>query len=81
MKMIGIKEAAGTAKRYLVDLIGQVFEIRLEEVESNEQDWLITLSYLEDPNPAWSSRLYKIFTINKASGEVTSMKIRNVQSA
>ncbi len=79
--MIGIKEAANVARKYLMDLMGNVYEVRLEEVESDEQNWFITLSYFEQADQSWSSRLYKIFAINKTSGEVSSMKIRNVQNA
>jgi hypothetical protein len=90
-EMLSIKQAAEQAMKYLSDLFREAEDITLEEVESDPSSWLITLSYLADrrseeqvprtlaPMYPQKKRNYKIFTVDKVSGEVTSMKIRNVQ--
>jgi hypothetical protein len=62
---------------------------RLEELDSADVDgapvWLVTLSF-EQPKrvvsgmvlPSFSERDYKTFTVNKETGEVLSMKIREL---
>ena len=71
--------------------------LQLEEVESTnaggEDAWLITLSMIASPNPPISSvsaalnafaepkRDYKIFTVLKKTGEVTSMKLRELAAS
>jgi hypothetical protein len=77
--MISIKQAADSAHKYLVDLVGTVDDVRLEEVDSDPQHWFITLGYAENVARSWHSRVYKVFTISKETGEVSAMKIRNVQ--
>jgi hypothetical protein len=88
--MVTIKQAATTAHQYLSDLLGltaaQQMDVRLEETEGNEAEWLITLS-IRNPDsqlPSWlgkPSRDYKIISVDKKSGEVTSMRIRTIQNA
>jgi hypothetical protein len=89
--MLSIKQAAQSAQKYLVDLFGDVPDIRLEEVDSSSDAWMITLSFLIDNSAdeplvyrAYRTekiRQYKTFWIDKNTGEVTAMKIRNVQDA
>ncbi|HUO09547.1 MAG TPA: hypothetical protein VM008_14655 [Phycisphaerae bacterium] len=84
--MLSIKDAAHRARQYLVELFGEVADIRLEEVESEENNWLITLSFLANApqEDAWIMtqskmiRQYKIFTIDRDTGEVLAMRIRTL---
>jgi hypothetical protein len=73
------------------DLMGvQIEDLRLEEVELSEdkKNWLITLGY-EQPSyrnnplglptiPQPQPREYKVFKLNAETGEVESMKIREL---
>jgi len=59
----------------------------LEEVDTDTVDgtdvWVITLS-LPDPTPplgAFRQRQYKTFTVDGLTGEVLSMKIRQLSTA
>ena len=86
--MIDVKQAAQTASTYFADLYaGQgVSGVRLEEVEITEDGkfWLITLSFPDrDPSPsnlflAGTNRQYKVFKVDATTGQVVSMKIRQV---
>jgi hypothetical protein len=85
-------EAAQNCVRYLKDFQdlagGDIQDLRLEEVESDENFWFVTLGYnvpvkarMQNPLlPASTEfryeRVYKRFQVNKATGEVESMKIR-----
>lgn len=86
-------EAAKAAAAYFVELFPdtQYSDLMLEEVELSEDEkhWLITLSYAFQPPPPppsgldklfskQSSRKYKIFKIDAATGKVEAMKIRNL---
>jgi hypothetical protein len=68
-------------------------DLTLEEVEQTDNEWLITLSFVvpnQTPiknnlfamtaaaNDRQYLRKYKIFTINTESGQVRSMKIREL---
>lgn len=68
-------------------------QIELEEVElsSDERSWLITLGFdVPDTSPLTGlaaaiifngprvKRKYKVFTIDRVAGKVTSMKIRDI---
>ena len=63
--------------------------LQLEEIEpANDTEWRITLSMISaDPLSAVLSavtharRDYKAFTVAKQTGEVTSMKIRELSNA
>lgn len=85
--------AAQTYFNSLQDLMSQngpldIQDLRLEEVEISEdkQYWFITFGYnVPTPEPKYtliplgkSDRNYKIFKINSDTGEVESMKIREV---
>jgi hypothetical protein len=88
--MATIKEAVDNASRFAQGTLGQerTAGLQLEEVESammgDEDAWLITLSMLAPPGRfpvnafAEPKRDYKIFTVLKKNGEVTSMKIREL---
>jgi hypothetical protein len=91
--MIDVKQAAQSASEFVGELFpaNTVSDVRLEEVELSEDGshWLITLSF---PPPASLSRgssgpfgvsspaprQYKIFKIKADTGEVQSMKIREL---
>jgi hypothetical protein len=88
--MIDVKQAAQSASNFVTGLYSDrtISDVRLEEVELSEDGryWLITLSF---PPPASSvnsmlgigRRDYKIFKVDRDSGEVLSMKIRELQHA
>jgi hypothetical protein len=87
--MLDVKEAAQRASEYFAGLYADqgVSNVQLEEVELTDdaQYWLITLSYPVIPDMAGmpinlvSRRNYKVFKIDSKTGEVKSMKIRNVE--
>jgi len=88
--MLDVKEAAQRASAYFSGLYADqgVSNVQLEEVELTDdgQYWLITLSYpvgLLSQAPANflvnSNRKYKVFKIDAKTGEVKSMKIRQVE--
>ncbi len=86
--MIDVKQAAQLASNFIVGLYSDetISDVLLEEVELSEDSkyWLITLSF---PAPASSvnailgirGRRYKIFKVDTETGEVLSMKIRELQ--
>ncbi|HEY0083585.1 MAG TPA: hypothetical protein VGB61_12400 [Pyrinomonadaceae bacterium] len=88
--MIDVKQAAQSASNFIVGLYSNetISDVMLEEVELSEDEkyWLITLSF---PAPSSSShqlfgrsgRRYKIFKVDTDTGEVLSMKIRELQHA
>jgi|SRR5208283_432259 len=90
--MVDIKAAVKNATAFATDSLGaqRTRNIRLEEVESSTVKgrpvWLITLSSARAPVTrldeyasilgADAGREYKVFTVDKNTGEVLSMKIR-----
>lgn len=86
--MIDVKQAAQSASDFITGLYSNetISDVMLEEVELSEDGkyWLITLSF---PAPSSSvhpilgikGRRYKIFKVDTATGEVLSMKIRELQ--
>jgi hypothetical protein len=83
--MIDVKRAVGVALAYTKDF-GDLFpssDARLEETELVENRgrsfWAITLSFTE--NQVIGTRSYKLFLIDAETGEVQSMKTRNVLSS
>jgi hypothetical protein len=88
--MIDVKQAAQSASNFINGLYSNetISDVRLEEVELSEDGkyWLITLSF---PLPAslgvvylgGGGRQYKLFKIDADTGEVLSMKIRDVSNA
>lgn len=87
---IDVRAAVSLAQKYfndLQDMIGSsMISLRLEEVELSEdkQFWLITLGFerVNSNNPLQVvpqyTREYKIFKINAETGEIESMKIREL---
>ena len=86
--MISVKEAAEKAAEYFTDLYHDQFtNVLLEEaerkVERTGRYWLITLGYDRPSNlPQFArkgSRAFKVFKVDGETGEVISMKIREVE--
>lgn len=89
-KRIDVRAAVFAAKNYLQSLQGlleyQIKDLRLEEVELSEDRkyWLITLGFITTTVGAEESfflkkeRDYKVFKVNAETGEVESMKIREL---
>ncbi|MDJ0844661.1 hypothetical protein [Crocosphaera sp.] len=92
---IDVRQAVKQAKNHLnqiIDLFGNVSDIRLEEIElsSDNKSWLITLGFLFDTpmnqqknlpdilNKAMNIREYKIVEIDAETGELKSIKIREL---
>jgi len=92
---IDVKKAAKAAAEYFTELFPDTkySDLLLEEVElsKDEKYWLITLSYASEPPPpppsgldklfSRSSRKYKLFKIDAATGKVEAMKIRRAFEA
>lgn len=84
--MIEVNDATNIAAEYLKKLFPDANNMQLEEVEISEDEkfWNVTLSYeYYDPaNPSAMlfnrKRKYKIFRINANTGDVLSMKIREL---
>lgn len=82
-----INELADIAAEYLKSFFPDADKIQLEEIEITDDDqfWNITLSYEGSDLPSGNiwigarSRKYKIFKIDAASGNVRSMKIRDMK--
>jgi hypothetical protein len=92
--MVSIKQGVENAILFALETLGEgrIKGIRLEEVDTStiagEEAWLITLSMPSPDAESWAvalggrgSREYKSFTVLKNSGEVTSMKIRELADA
>jgi hypothetical protein len=85
--MINVKEASGKATEYLRAFFPDVEKVQLEEVELTDDRayWFITLSYEGVSNSVASSLLvgksvrYKLFKLDAETGEVISMKIRDIK--
>lgn len=90
--MIDVKQAAQSASSFVAGLYSDktVSDVQLEEVELSEDGlyWLITLSFAPPASLSQGSsmfggvipaqRQYKIFKITADTGEVLSMKIREL---
>jgi hypothetical protein len=81
--MIDVKQAVDAASQYLATLYANdpPSNVRLEEVELSEDEkyWLVTLSFSDTLQVFIPPRRsYKLFKINAESGQVQSMKIREV---
>jgi hypothetical protein len=93
--MVSIKAALQNAMVFARNALGieRTQGLRLEEIESRDNAWLITLSmYITNEGPASGigealraiydqKREYKTFAVDKETGEVTSMKIRILADA
>ena len=80
-RIIDVKAATEIAVNYLVNIVGLVRDIRIEEVEKNEvaQCWVITLGYLNQTDAFMAQTKYKTFKISTVNGEVLSMKIKTME--
>ena len=83
MPLITAKTATINAKKYFEELTG-INKMSLEEVELSEDGryWFITLGY-DDLSEGLlltivQRKKYKVFKVNADSGQVISMKIRQV---
>jgi len=85
--MIDAKEATAKAREHLTAFFPEAENVQLEEVElsADKAHWLITLSYEGVANSVASSLLvgksvlYKIFKLDAKTGNVLSMKIRDIK--
>ena len=85
--MIDVKEATQRARDYLLSFFPDAEKVQLEEVELTDDKayWFITLSYEGVSHSVASSLLvgksvrYKIFKLDAESGNVISMKIRDIK--
>jgi hypothetical protein len=85
--MIDVREATKKATEHLNSFFPEAEKVQLEEVEltDDKSHWYITLSYEGMSNSVASSLLvgksvrYKIFKLDAESGEVISMKIRDIK--
>jgi hypothetical protein len=83
--VIGIKEAVQKAADYFTDLYPRRFtNVMVEEIEQTDGDWLITLGYDDVPDvfsqlAKKTTRRFKLFKIDGETGDVISMKIREVE--
>jgi hypothetical protein len=77
---INVKAATRIAAQYLNKVVGSVSNVRIEEVEMNEEKtlWFITLGFLDTDDLFLAETKYKIFTIDANNGEALSMKIRKI---
>lgn len=83
-----VQELAEIAIGYLRGFFPDADKVQLEEIEITDDNlyWKITLSYESSDMPEnankWlltKSRKFKIFKIDAQSGEVRSMKIRDLK--
>ena len=84
--MIDVKQAAQSASGFFWELYRDkgTTDVRLEEVELVEDGkfWLITLSFQPPPTINLlrkQSRQYKTFKVDAQTGQVLSMKIRELE--
>lgn len=80
--MLDIKQAIINARSYAADVLG-ISATLLEEVHSRGNRFEITLSFPERFSPSnpllgGSRREYKTFEVNKETGEVEGMSIREI---
>jgi hypothetical protein len=83
--MVNVKQAISNAVAYAAEVLG-ISDLLLEEVRSEPDHFEITLSFPtrgREPfsNPLAGVRLtreYKKFDVNKDTGEVTGMSIRQI---
>lgn len=86
---ISPKDAVIAASTYFTEVTGYTSGLSVEEIELTEDGgtWLVTLGYVTEdvtqPIPLHITfprqcMAYKVFAVNAVTGEVTSMKIRQV---
>jgi hypothetical protein len=94
LEMVDVKQAVKSAESYARELFGdkELRHLRLEEVElsSDGRRWNVTLGWVEpgvtQPGLVFQNgtiqklpRVYKLFEVDAESGNVYSMKIREVE--
>lgn len=83
--MISVKEAAEKSAQFARGVLGDegIQALRLEEVEMTKMParWFITLSMRREDLLGFSRTEYKTFTVDADTGEVLSMKIRELANA
>jgi hypothetical protein len=85
--MVTVKEAVGSAVEFARNMLDPPpQDLRLEEVDAGKTDridaWRITLSMQDRAGlGSLGRREYKVFTVRRDTGEVVSMKIRELVSA
>ena len=85
--MIDVKAATDIAISHLASFFPDAENVQLEELEltDDKAHWLITLSYEGVSHSVASSLLvgksvrYKLFMLDAKSGDVISMKIRDIK--
>lgn len=80
-----VQDAVRSAENFMSNMknsIGEVLDLRLEEVELSEDEskWLITLGFVRPADNVIDSpsREYRRFEIDAATADVKSMKMRTV---
>lgn len=96
MQAPSFKEAVQIAAAYVKEVFPRAERVRVEEIESpeDERTWLITLSFIDRdfhqllplgvqvaPEADRKLRDYKILTIDRQSGSVRSMRVRELHHA
>ena len=87
--MIDVKQAAKSALGYVEEMIGPLFDPRIEETEAGDNHWLITIGFLRRTQPgSWAATLgpkladdyreYKQVSIRMDDGTIDAMRIRRV---
>ncbi len=89
--MVDVKTAVASAEAYLKSFpnLLQIVSPRLEEteVDPDSGDWLITISFADDPNSLTQMltqqprRTYRQLRVDKSTGHVVSMKHRSFAEA
>ena len=87
--MISVKQATDNSVNFLKTIDSSVEDILVEEVEFDtiNQEWLITLSFshlisTRNLSSVFNEKTkYKIFKVDSTTGEVLSMKIRQLSAA
>ena len=88
-KMISVKQATDNSVNFLKTIDSSVEDILVEEVEFDtiNQEWLITLSFshlisTRNLSSVFNEKTkYKNFKVDSLTGEVLSMKIRQLSAA
>lgn len=91
---MNVKEAVSLAKQHLLDLFAdeKLTNVGLEEIEFNKSadEWVVTLGFSrpwDEPRNTLAAiaqaphlrRTYKVMRVSNGSGEVVSMKTREVE--
>lgn len=88
--MMTVKDVVGRVASFLAEAYAgkPILDLRLEEIELSDDRpyWYVTVSFeLYENEPASQlrvgNRLYKVLEIDAASGQVRSMKIRELKTA